>query len=321
MSCEALEVDGPWHFCPSFSASVAFTVIFALVMIAHAGQAIFHKKLYNIVVVFSAFLQLLTYIFRDISIQNPEERNPYTAWFIIIMVAPIFLNAYAYMVQGRMTYNFTETGVVMKVPAWRFSTIFVGLDIIAFLIQIAGAGIAAINITASPPDYDASERGIHIYMAGIAFQQVAILIFLSLAINLHIVLRKQPPSPRRKQAFIMLYSQYAVVGLITGRIIFRMIEYSDGLTSTIPDTEWYQYVFDSTFMLIALLIYNVFNPARVMPGKESDLPSKKERKQAKAEGRSIGGRALVQQIKHNQSDSDVELAYTGQGHATQGRPY
>ena len=39
------------------------------------------------------------------------------------------------------------------------------------------------------------------------------------------------------------------------------------------------YVFDSTPMWIALVLYVVFHPGRLMPGKESDFPSRAERKE------------------------------------------
>lgn len=41
------------------------------------------------------------------------------------------------------------------------------------------------------------------------------------------------------------------------------------------------YVLDSLPMFIALVLLNVIHPGRIMPGKESDLPSRKERKAAK----------------------------------------
>jgi hypothetical protein len=62
------------------------------------------------------------------------------------------------------------------------------------------------------------------------------------------------------------------------RIIFRLCEYSQGFKSNIPDHEAYQYCLDSVPMLFALVILNVFHPGRIMRGKESDLPSRKERK-------------------------------------------
>lgn len=62
------------------------------------------------------------------------------------------------------------------------------------------------------------------------------------------------------------------------RIIFRLAEYSKGLNSTIPNHEVYQYVFDTLPMLVALVIFNFVHPGRIMPGKISDFPRRKERK-------------------------------------------
>lgn len=62
------------------------------------------------------------------------------------------------------------------------------------------------------------------------------------------------------------------------RIVFRICEYSKGLHSTIPNHEAYQYCLDSLPMLLALVALNVEHPGRIMPGKESDIPSRKERK-------------------------------------------
>lgn len=62
------------------------------------------------------------------------------------------------------------------------------------------------------------------------------------------------------------------------RIIFRLCEYSQGLKSTLPNHEAYQYCLDSLPMLVAFVLLNVVHPGRIMPGKESDLPSRKDRK-------------------------------------------
>lgn len=62
------------------------------------------------------------------------------------------------------------------------------------------------------------------------------------------------------------------------RIIFRLIEYAQGFKSGVPIHEAFQYCLDSLPMLIALVILNVFHPGRIMPGKESELPSRKQRK-------------------------------------------
>lgn len=62
-------------------------------------------------------------------------------------IAPVWTNAYAYMVMGRMVYNFTATGSVFKVRAWHFGLIFVLLDVFAFLVQAGGASVASSDST------------------------------------------------------------------------------------------------------------------------------------------------------------------------------
>lgn len=63
------------------------------------------------------------------------------------------------------------------------------------------------------------------------------------------------------------------------RIIFRLCEYAQGFQSNIPTHEAYQYCLDSVPMLFGLVILNIIHPGRIMPGKESNLPSRKDRKE------------------------------------------
>ena len=50
------------------------------------------------------------------------------------------------MVMGRIVYNFTPSASVFKIKAWRFGLIFVMLDVVAFMIQLAGlASVGAAN--------------------------------------------------------------------------------------------------------------------------------------------------------------------------------
>ena len=79
-----------------------------------------------------------------LSIQNPASFTDYAAWFILILVsrkkfdrgshvdkskiAPLLTNAFAYMVMGRMVYNFTTQAKIFGVKAWRFTLYFVLLD-------------------------------------------------------------------------------------------------------------------------------------------------------------------------------------------------
>ncbi|MCJ1301210.1 hypothetical protein MMC08_004009 [Hypocenomyce scalaris] len=226
----------------------------------------------------SGVWQTVAYIFRVLSITYPASFGDYAAWFVLILVAPLWTNAFVYMVLGRMVWNFTSKAKILGVTAWRFGLYFVLLDITAFVIQVYGAATAT---TGTNEPENKVLQGLHIYMIGVGVQQTFALLFLFFVINFHRTLFKERLTNETSRALPMLYAIYAVLTLITTRIIFRLCEYSKGLTSTIPNHEAYQYCLDSLPMLAALFLLNIIHPGRIMPGKDSNLPSRKERKRDK----------------------------------------
>ncbi|KAI1629071.1 RTA1 like protein-domain-containing protein [Exophiala viscosa] len=276
-TCNALtDPNTLWNFCPSLGAAYALTVFFGLAFLAHVTQGIYHRKWYTWVICMGALWQTIAYIFRILSIEQPGNLGNYAAWFVLILVAPLWTNAFVYIVVGRMVWNFVPTAKILGLTAWRFGTCFVVLDIIAFITQVYGAASAEQESNS----VSQTLQGLHIYMAGVGIQQLFILIFVFFATQLHRVLLRGVGLDKqaRKCALTLLYTVYAVLALITMRIIFRLCEYSNGLNSTIPNHEAYQYCLDSLPMLLAFILLNVVHPGRIMSGKECDIPSRKERK-------------------------------------------
>lgn len=91
------------------------------------------------------------------------------------------INAFLYMILGRMIYFLSETKKLVGISAVRLSTIFVLFDIVAFIVQATGA------VMASQTDAPNSTimTGLHIYMGGVGLQQIFILCFTGLAILQH----------------------------------------------------------------------------------------------------------------------------------------
>ncbi|KAK4063550.1 hypothetical protein Trihar35433_8258 [Trichoderma harzianum] len=262
-----------WQFSPSLGASILFLVLFFLTTAVHLGQAIYYKQKYCWVIIMSGIWQVLTYIFRTISIQQPDSFNYYAAWFVLILVAPLWTNAFVYMVFGRMVWNYTDDRRVWRVKAQHFGFVFVLLDIVSFVIQVYGAARA----TAKDAPTDKVLEGLHIYMAGVGIQQLFILIFCLFALRLLLRVRKESNEKAKltklSPAMLLLYTQFVVLALISLRIIFRICEYAQGLDSTIPLHEAYQYALDSLPMLLALVAFNAVHPGRIMSDSKSDLPS------------------------------------------------
>ena len=57
-----------------------------------------------------------------------------------------------------------------------------------------------------------------------------------------------------------------------------MIEYTPGFGKYLADREWAPYVFDALPMLVAVLVFALVNPGRILRGQEKDS---KEEKMAK----------------------------------------
>jgi hypothetical protein len=88
------------------------------------------------------------------------------------------------MTLGRMIYFFLPERRLAGISARRYGIIFVTLDIIAFLVQLAGAALTT-NNDANDAETKTVLLGLHIYMGGIGMQEFFILCFLGLAIHLH----------------------------------------------------------------------------------------------------------------------------------------
>ena len=190
MSCKAVQTEGTdWNFCPSLGASAFFIVLFGATTLFHLYQAIHYRKAYCWVIIMSGIWQTITYIFRTISIANPAATGTYIAWFTLILVAPLWTNAFIYMVFGRMVWNFVEVRRVWSFKAWHFGLSFVLLDILAFVIQAYGAASAAGDVP-----IDQVLKGLHIYMGGVALQLFFILLFSVFAVKLFFMLRARSPS-------------------------------------------------------------------------------------------------------------------------------
>jgi hypothetical protein len=121
--------NAQWNFCPNIGAAYLFCILFGLTTIAHIAQAIRYKKAYCWVIIASAGAQTLCYIFRVLSIIYSANQSYYDAWFVLILVSPLFTNAFVYMTMGRMVWNFVDSAKIYNVSASRFGAVFVILDI------------------------------------------------------------------------------------------------------------------------------------------------------------------------------------------------
>lgn len=281
--------DVIYQYCPSLEAAIAFSCLFGLVSIVHLMQGIIHKKPFTWVLIMGSCWECGGYIFRSLSVTAQKNVTLATAESVLILLAPLWINAFVYMLLGRMVQFFLDDRRVYNLKAKHFTWIFVSLDILSFIVQAFGATMAS-----QQDAPDTAKNGLNVYMGGMGLQLLIILVFTSIAVGFHKKLKQQQQrnlevgegqsmtdfrSPH--QARKLLYLVCAVLGLITLRIIFRLVEYSQGFESYLATHEWFPYVFDAALMLTALVALNILHPGRILKGPNSDFTEEKRADQQK----------------------------------------
>jgi hypothetical protein len=311
--------DFGYFYCPSFPAAIVFTVLFALTTIVHLIQAIHYRKKFCWVLIMAGIWETAGLTFRVLSVLHPTSQTFGFPSQLLILLAPIWINAFDYVVMSRVIYVFADQRV-LGIGARRLALIFVLLDITfvfslpylsspelisfscsAFLMQAAGGSFT------NNEDPKVVLMGLHIYMGGIGLQECFVLLFIAVVTRFHYKMLRpdiastvtdighktassypldsaesqvtRPAPGAWKRA---VYPMYASLALITLRIVFRLVEFSSGVISPITQTEVPFYVLEALPMFVALALWNVWHPGQVLVGPDSEFP-KVSRAQKRAE--------------------------------------
>ncbi|KAL2216976.1 putative RTA1 domain protein [Thermoascus aurantiacus ATCC 26904] len=285
-------------YVPSLAAAVIFCLLFGAALIVHTVQAVVLRKRFCWVIMMGALWELLGYVFRALLTRHQNVVGYSVGNQLLVLLAPLWINAFIYMIVGRLLHFFFSPGTktartarLAGVSARRFGLLFVLLDIVAFIVQASGA----VMLSGNDVSQHTIELGIHIYMGGIGLQQFFILCFVALTVTLHRKIRRAAAAAaawRRyennagQEAFEDEVGMYLALVMISIRIIFRLIEYSRGTDASnpIPTHEAYQYVLDALPMFLSLVVMSIFHPGRVLKGPDSEFPklSRREKRKIKA---------------------------------------
>ena len=283
-SCIAAATNGPndchdvWRYNPSIPAAIAFSFLFGITTLVHIVQATRYRMKFCWVIIMAGIWETTAFVLRIVSAHHQQSIGIFLPEELLILLAPIWVNAFDFMLLGRMIYYFLPEKKVLGVRAIRFALYFVTMDVSTFVIQAIGGTILSRGSAESPSRL---QLGLHIYMAGIALQETFILCFLVMTIMFHRRMLQLEHNgtleQKGKQKWrALLYTLYASLTLITTRIIFRLVQYASGFNSPIPTHEIYFYAFEAFPMTCALYIMNITHPGGTLVGPDSDFPVKAE---------------------------------------------
>jgi len=133
--------DMQWPYCPSFQAAVALTACFATLTVAHLVQAVLYRKRFCWVICMAAAWETAGFTMRLLGARDPRTQVFSIGSNLLILLSPLWVNAFAYMVVGRMIYYWLPNKSVWKFKARTMTSWFMWLDVITFLVQATGGSM------------------------------------------------------------------------------------------------------------------------------------------------------------------------------------
>jgi hypothetical protein len=195
-----------YNFYPSFEANLAFAVLFGLTFVVHIIQMIVYKKVslasrreecpsltyfpkgFCWVVVMGAAWELASFGLRAAGAKMQQNIH-FAIWgTLLLLLAPLWINAFVYMTLARLIHFLLPEQKVWKLKASAMTKIFVGLDIVSFIVQAVGGSM----LSGNGPDVDVRivQIGQQIYTTGVGVQALFIVIFTGITYTFHMRARR-----------------------------------------------------------------------------------------------------------------------------------
>ncbi|KAL3293349.1 RTA1 domain-containing protein [Colletotrichum asianum] len=252
--------QGFWPYVPSFEGNLALAILFGLSTLVHLVQAVMYKQRYCWVIIMAGVWETSAFVLRTLGAKNGRVLPFYIISSLTFMLAPLWINAYAYMVGARIVHFSLPDRRVFRVKASYTTKLFVGADLVCFGVQGAGGSMLSGQGSAST-----MQTGKVLYTAGCIVQLIFIAIFTAVVVQLHVKIRKNPPSAWNANSLQLIWVIFIVLVLIFVRLIFRLVEFGPGgMNETIMTAEVYAICLDAVPMAVALAILNVFHPGRML---------------------------------------------------------
>ncbi|KAE8840989.1 hypothetical protein PTNB73_05369 [Pyrenophora teres f. teres] len=233
-----------WPYTPTIAAGAIAASIMFILFFTHTFLLFKNKAWFCIPLVIGALCEAIGYSARAAAHNNTDAKTPYIIQSTLILLAPILFAASIYMILGRLMRRTESTKYSLVRVGW-VTKVFVGGDVLCFLIQ---AGGAALLISASTPS--AFSRGENVILSGLILQILIFGFFVVVAGVWHHRLTRQPTAAAVQLPWDRLIKVLYVSSVcITLRNVGRVVEYAMGKEGYLLKHEWPVYLYDCALMV------------------------------------------------------------------------
>ncbi|KAL6707518.1 hypothetical protein ACN47E_004088 [Coniothyrium glycines] len=255
-----------WPYTPTVAGGVVAAIVMFILFGIHTFRLIKNRTWFCIPFVIGALCEGIGYSARAAARNDTLAKGPYIIQSTLILLAPILFAASIYMILGRLIMRTDSTDYSLIRATW-LTKIFVGGDILCFLVQAGGAGILV-----SSSDAAGFKRGENVILAGLVLQILIFGFFVVVAGIWHRRLGSRPTAAAAELPWArLMWFLYAASVCITVRNLCRVIEYAMGKDGYLLSHEWPIYVYDFLPMMITLVVCIAWYDPNIKPKRKSDI--------------------------------------------------
>ncbi|KAK3367408.1 putative RTA1 domain protein [Lasiosphaeria ovina] len=254
---------------PTFLGNLVYAIVFAICLVAQLVYGFRHRTWGFTAAFFCGLLlEILGYVGRILMYYNPFKQANFMLYLVPLTIAPAFLSAGIYLCLARVVVLYASEGVdISRLKPRTYTLIFVACDFISLLLQAAGGAMASMADTKVSED-----TGIHIMVAGLAFQVASMALFMGLAAEVGFRIVKSHKTKVNEVTGSTLFKRFLIAVVVATvcifiRCVFRVAELSEGFNGKLANQQESFMVLEGLMMALAAIALTVYNPGRGFQGK------------------------------------------------------
>jgi hypothetical protein len=238
---------------PNLALGILGAILFTIALVMHLWLLLRHRTWYFSTVVVGLVMEIVGYAFRLLASQkNPYAVSYFVAQYFCIVVAPVFFSAAIYTVISVMIRIVGRQYAPLppKLILW----IFIVCDIVATVVQIAGAALVG---TAYSDQKDPTTAN-NILLAGLAFQVFSFAVFI---LCFTLFLRRSSKVLGRDLKTFSYAVMVAALAVYL-RTCFRLAETAEGLLEYLSTHEVFFGCLEFLPIVVAVYLLIWWHPGR-----------------------------------------------------------
>ncbi|KAL3464875.1 RTA1 like protein-domain-containing protein [Aspergillus heterothallicus] len=264
--------DAYIHYQPSIPGNAVYIALFGTLLIAQVIQTpIYRMWGFSLSMIVGLFLEILGYSARILFHDDPFNFDWFLMQLICLSLAPVFFCAALYFLLGRIVTVYHGEDISRLRPRM-YAIFFVSCDAIALVMQSAGGAITSVA-----EDAHMRTVGTNVMIAGLAFQVVALTLFIYLGSEFAIRLRRRGVERigsrdsdgkddgfaairARRRWKVWIFTIALSTLLVYIRCIFRVVELNGGFDSQLANDEIAFMVLEGAMISIMCICMTAMHP-------------------------------------------------------------